>query len=40
MKHWLFTALYGLRVLCIDIDQQANLTKGLGMDKQAKMPCH
>ncbi|QHS34530.1 AAA family ATPase (plasmid) [Piscirickettsia salmonis] len=30
------TALYGLRVLCIDIDQQANLTKGLGMDKQAK----
>jgi chromosome partitioning protein len=28
--------LYGLRVLCIDVDQQANLTKGLGMDKMAK----
>lgn len=30
------TALYGLRVLCIDVDQQANLTKGLGMDSEAK----
>lgn len=30
------TALYGLRVLCIDVDQQANLTKGLGMDGEAK----
>ncbi len=30
------TALYGLRVLCIDVDQQANLTKGLAMDEQAK----
>lgn len=29
-------ALYGLRVLCIDVDQQANLTKGLGMDEKAK----
>lgn len=29
-------ALYGIRVLCIDVDQQANLTKGLGMDAQAK----
>lgn len=29
-------ALYGLRVLCIDLDQQANLTKGLGMDEKAK----
>ena len=29
-------ALYGIRVLCIDVDQQANLTKGLGMDTQAK----
>lgn len=28
--------LYGLRVLCIDVDQQANLTKGFGMDQQAK----
>ena len=28
--------LYGLRVLCIDVDQQANLTKGLGMDVLAK----
>jgi chromosome partitioning protein len=30
------TALYGIRVLCIDVDQQANLTKGLGMAEQAK----
>ncbi len=30
------TALYGMRVLCIDIDQQANLTRGLAMDGQAK----
>lgn len=30
------TALYGIRVLCIDVDQQANLTKGLAMDDQAK----
>ncbi|HEY2566753.1 MAG TPA: AAA family ATPase [Candidatus Aquirickettsiella sp.] len=30
------SALYGLRVLCIDVDQQANLTKGLGMDNLAK----
>jgi chromosome partitioning protein len=30
------TCLYGLRVLCIDVDQQANLTKGLSMDKKAK----
>jgi chromosome partitioning protein len=29
-------ALYGLRVLCIDIDQQANLTKGLCMDSKAR----
>lgn len=28
--------LYGLRVLCVDVDQQANLTKGLSMDKLAK----
>jgi chromosome partitioning protein len=28
--------LYGLRVLCVDVDQQANLTKGLSMDRQAK----
>ena len=28
--------LYGIRVLCIDVDQQANLTKGFAMDKQAK----
>jgi chromosome partitioning protein len=28
--------VYGLRVLCIDVDQQANLTKGLQMDKIAK----
>ncbi len=28
--------LYGFRVLCVDVDQQANLTKGLGMDVQAK----
>lgn len=30
------TALYGLRVLCIDVDQQANLTKGLAMQEKAK----
>lgn len=30
------TCLYGLRVLCVDVDQQANLTKGLSMDKLAK----
>jgi len=30
------TCLYGLRVLCVDVDQQANLTKGLAMDIQAK----
>ena len=30
-------ALYGEKVLCIDLDQQANLTKGLGMDDQAKV---
>ena len=30
------TALYGIRVLCVDVDQQANLTKGLGMAEQAK----
>jgi chromosome partitioning protein len=30
------SCLYGLRVLCIDVDQQANLTKGLSMDVQAK----
>lgn len=29
-------ALYGLRVLCIDVDQQANLTKGLCMDSKAR----
>ena len=29
-------ALYGIRVLCIDVDQQSNLTKGLAMDGQAK----
>lgn len=29
-------ALYGLRVLCIDVDQQANLTKGLCMDSTAR----
>lgn len=29
-------ALYGIRVLCIDVDQQANLTKGLGMENEAK----
>jgi len=29
--------LYGLRVLCIDVDQQANLTKGLAMDEEAKV---
>ena len=29
-------SLYGLKVLCVDLDQQANLTKGLGMDQQAK----
>lgn len=29
-------SLYGLKVLCVDIDQQANLTKGLGMSDQAK----
>lgn len=29
-------SLYGLRVFCIDIDQQANLTKGLCMDEEAK----
>jgi len=29
-------ALYGLRVLCIDVDQQANLTKGLSMHEEAK----
>lgn len=29
-------ALYGLRVLCIDLDQQANLTKGLGVADQIK----
>ncbi len=29
-------ALYGLRVLCVDIDQQANLTKGLSMATEAK----
>jgi chromosome partitioning protein len=28
--------LYGLRVLCVDVDQQANLTKGFSMDKHAK----
>lgn len=28
--------LYGLRVLAVDVDQQANLTKGLAMDEQAK----
>lgn len=28
--------LYGLRVLCIDADQQANLTKGLCMAEKAK----
>jgi len=28
--------LYGLKVLCVDVDQQANLTKGLSMDKLAK----
>lgn len=28
--------LYGLRVLCVDVDQQANLTKGFGMDQAAK----
>ncbi len=28
--------LYGLRVLCVDVDQQANLTKGLSMDIKAK----
>jgi len=28
--------IYGLRVLCIDVDQQANLTKGLQMDEIAK----
>lgn len=28
--------LYGLRVLCVDVDQQANLTKGLAMDLLAK----
>ena len=28
--------IYGLRVLCIDVDQQANLTKGLQMDEVAK----
>ena len=31
-------ALYGIRVLCVDIDQQANLTKGLSMD-EAAMQC-
>lgn len=30
------SSLYGIRVLCIDVDQQANLTKGLAMDKLAK----
>jgi chromosome partitioning protein len=29
-------ALYGLKVLCIDTDQQSNLTKGFNMDEQAK----
>ena len=29
--------LYGLRVLCIDVDQQANLTKGLGMADACKI---
>tara|TARA_B110000091_G_C13664136_1_gene410927 strand:+ start:185 stop:937 length:753 start_codon:yes stop_codon:yes gene_type:complete len=29
-------ALYGIKVLCVDLDQQANLTKGFGMDVQAK----
>lgn len=29
-------ALYGVKVLCIDVDQQANLTKGFGMDEKAK----
>ena len=29
-------SLYGVRVLCVDLDQQANLTKGLGMADQAK----
>ncbi len=29
-------ALYGIRVLCIDLDQQANLTKGFGADQTAK----
>jgi len=28
--------LYGLKVLCVDVDQQANLTKGLSMDTRAK----
>jgi len=28
--------LYGLKVLCIDADQQANLTKGFCMDEKAK----
>ncbi len=28
--------LYGIRVLCVDVDQQANLTKGLAMDMMAK----
>lgn len=28
--------MYGLKVLCVDVDQQANLTKGLSMDKLAK----
>lgn len=29
-------ALYGVKVLCVDVDQQANLTKGFYMDDEAK----
>ena len=29
-------SLYGLKVLCIDVDQQANLTKGLNATEEAK----
>jgi len=29
-------SLYGLRVLCIDVDQQANLTKGLNATEKAR----